>query len=211
MRHFLTALLVVVVLPLIAVGSGFLYFAQSIATERSDIAETADGIVVLTGGALRIDDAMALLAASKARRLLISGVNANTTREQVRGLVSQHAGLFDCCVDLDHDARDTIGNAAETAEWVHGNRFRSLIVVTSAYHMPRTLLELRHALEGVQVTPYPVILDSLHLERWWTSPSTTRLLVLEFFKYLAALTRIHVVEPYLPTLADVPAPGPAGG
>lgn len=115
MRHFLAALLVVVILPLIALGSGFLYFARSITTERSDLTGSADGIVALTGGALRIDDAMALLAASKARRLLISGVNPATPREAVRDLVSQYAGLFDCCVDLDRDARDTIGNAAETA------------------------------------------------------------------------------------------------
>jgi hypothetical protein len=118
MRHFLAALLVVVILPLIALGSGFLYFAESITTERSDLTGSADGIVALTGGALRIDDAMALLAASKARRLLISGVNPATPREAVRDLVSQHAGLFDCCVDLDRDARDTIGNAAESAEGV---------------------------------------------------------------------------------------------
>ena len=211
MRHFLTALLVVVVLPLIALGSGFLYFAQSIATERGDLAETADGIVALTGGALRIDDGMALLAASKARRLLISGVNPDIDRTEVRKLVPQHAGLFDCCVDLGRDARDTIGNAEETAEWVNHNRFRSVIVVTSAYHMPRALEELHNALDGVDLVPHPVILDSLQLERWWTNPSTTRLLVLEYFKYLAALIRIHILVPYLPSLMGVPAPAGAGG
>lgn len=202
MRHFLTALVVVVVLPLIALGSGFLYFAQSVPIERSEISGTADGIVVLTGGALRIDDAMALLAASKARRLLISGVNINTSRDEIRKLVSQHSGLFDCCVDLGRDARDTIGNAQETAEWVTTNRFRSVIVVTSAYHMPRALVELRHALDGVQIIPHPVILDSLHLERWWAHPSTTRLLVLEFFKYVAALIRIHLLELEVPWSRD---------
>jgi uncharacterized SAM-binding protein YcdF (DUF218 family) len=211
MRHFLAALLVVVVLPLIALGSGFLYFTQSIVTERDGPTKTADGIVVPTGGALRIDDAMELLAGSKARRLLISGVNANTTREEVRDLVPKHAGLFDCCVDLGRDARNTIGNAAETAAWADRNRFRSLIVVTSAYHMPRALAELRHALDEIDVVPHPVILESLHLERWWTSASTTRLLVLEYFKYLAALARIHIIVPYMPSLVGAPASGLADG
>ena len=43
----------------------------------------------------------------------------------------------------------TRGNAAETAEWARAHQVRSLIVVTSAYHMPRALAELGRDLPDV--------------------------------------------------------------
>ena len=73
------------------------------------------------------------------------------------------------------------------------------------------MVELRHVLGDVRMTAYPVILDSLHLERWWEEPSTMRLLVSEFFKYLAAIMRIHVIEPHLPWLLDKTAARSSGG
>ena len=95
------------------------------------------------------------------RRLLISGVNERTSRDEIARLNPGQRRLFDCCVDLDYRARNTIGNAIETRRWAERNRFHSLIVVTSTYHMPRTLVELDHALPGIRKVPYAVV----HVER----------------------------------------------
>ncbi|MEJ0070861.1 MAG: 1-acyl-sn-glycerol-3-phosphate acyltransferase [Pseudomonadota bacterium] len=53
-------------------------------------------------------------------------------------------------------ADDTIGNAAETAEFVHSHAIASLRLVTASYHMPRALLELRRALPEVRIVEHPV-------------------------------------------------------
>ena len=151
---------------------------------------SADGITVLTGGADRIDQAMKLLAQGKAKRVLITGVYRATTKEELKQLASQGDQYFACCVDIDKEARNTIDNATETSEWVAQQHFHSVIVVTSNYHMPRALAELGRAMPDVVLIAYPVIDKNVHLDRWWTYPGTTKLLMSEYLKYLPALGRL---------------------
>jgi uncharacterized SAM-binding protein YcdF (DUF218 family) len=160
--------------------------------------QRADGIVVLTGAASRdrIAAGVALLSANYGRRVLVSGVNRDLTREDVRNVSTAVKRLYDCCVDLGFSALDTVGNARETADWAKAMRFSSLIVVTADYHMPRAMLELRALLDrqGVQLQAYPVATQALNARRWWRSPQGTRLLVVEYCKYLAILGRELVLS-----------------
>ena len=170
--------------------AGFFVFVGSIdRTERSPAART-DAIVALTGGAQRIGDAIDLLERGYGNRLLITGVNERTSREEIIARLNPgQRRLFDCCVDLDYRARNTIGNAIETRRWMQGNGFRSLIVVTSNYHMPRTLTELDHVLPSARKVPYAVVTGSIDLDGWWHNPSTARLLAYEYVKLLAVYFR----------------------
>jgi uncharacterized SAM-binding protein YcdF (DUF218 family) len=192
---------------------GFIVFANSVDREHSVPQRSADGIAVLTGGMSRIDEAMKLLAEGKAKRVLITGVNRTTTTEELKELASQGDQYFTCCVDIDKEARNTIDNATETSEWVALHHYGSIIVVTSNYHMPRALAELARVMPGVTLIPYSVVDNNVHLERWWTYPGTTRLLLSEYLKYLPALTRLgatNLVRLVLTggrtTPADVPEP-----
>jgi len=178
------------ILLLVMLVIGFVVFANSIDRERREPAYAADGITVLTGGTSRIDEAMRLLAHGKAKRVLITGVNRGTTREQLKRLASQGDQYFACCVDIDKEARNTIDNATETAQWVALHRYGSIIVVTSNYHMPRALAELARALPDVTLIPYPVVDNNVHVERWWNYIGTTRLLLSEYLKYFPALARL---------------------
>lgn len=178
------------ILLLVMLIIGFIVFANSVDRERVEPAHAADGIAVLTGGVARIDEAMKLLAKGKAKRVLITGVNQTTTKEQLKRLASQGDQYFACCVDIDKEALNTIDNATETAQWAALHRYGSIIVVTSNYHMPRALAELARAIPGVTLIPYPVIDNNVHVERWWTYPGTTRLLLSEYLKYLPALGRL---------------------
>lgn len=117
----------------------------------------ADGIVVVTGGADRIEVALQLLSDGAAERLLISGVHDQTTARSLVTRTQADPALFDCCVDLDHDALDTAGNARETARWAQEQGFSSLLVVTSAYHIPRTTSEIARLLPGVELIPFPIV------------------------------------------------------
>ena len=160
--------------------------------------QRAEGIVVLTGlGAReRMGTGVALLSDNYGRRVLVSGVNRDLTREDIRTATSPVRRLYDCCVDLGFSALDTVGNARETADWARAMRFHSLIVVTADYHMPRAMLELKAVLEpqGVALQPYPVATTALNAKRWWRSPSSARLLVVEYCKYLAILGRELVLS-----------------
>jgi uncharacterized SAM-binding protein YcdF (DUF218 family) len=182
-----------VMLAVVMLVIGFFIFTGSI--ERSQLEpRAADGIAVLTGGAARIDEAMKLLTQQKAKRLLITGVNRTTSTEELKQLASQGDQLFSCCVDIDKEARNTIDNATETSQWVARNHYTSVIVVTSNYHMPRALAELGRVMPGVTLIPYSVVDNNVHLERWWTFPGTTRLLISEYLKYLPALARLGATQ-----------------
>jgi uncharacterized SAM-binding protein YcdF (DUF218 family) len=190
LRLLFDALMLVVVLGLI----GFIVFVTGLERDQRDPERTADGITVLTGGRSRIDEAMRLLAHGKAKRVLITGVNRATTKEELKDLASQGDQLFDRNVDIDREARNTIDNASETSEWVAQHRYSSVIVVTSNYHMPRALAELGRAMPGVTLLPYSVVDPNVRLERWWTYPGTTKLLLSEYLKYLPALGRLGATQ-----------------
>ncbi|MGI8725768.1 MAG: YdcF family protein [Methyloceanibacter sp.] len=180
--------LVLLVVALLCIG--FVVFAMSLDREQSQPYGTADGIVVLTGGVSRIDHAMKLLAQRRAKRVLITGVYVATTKEELKKLASEGDQYFSCCVDIDKNALNTIDNATETSQWVAHNKYGSVIVVTSNYHMPRALAELGRALPGVQLIPYSVVDNNVHLDRWWEYPGSTKLLLSEYLKYLPALGRL---------------------
>jgi uncharacterized SAM-binding protein YcdF (DUF218 family) len=102
--------------------------------------------------------------------------------------------LFRCCIDVGHVARDTIGNADETGQWARERRFKSLIVVTASYHMPRSLAELRRKLPDVELIPYPVQPRNVHVNAWWAHPGTMQLLVMEYLKFMPAFARCYGVQ-----------------
>jgi len=153
----------------------------------------AEGIVVLTGANSnqRIRAAVGLLSEGLGQRVLVSGVNRDVSREQLRTVSKTVRRLYDCCVDLGFTADDTVGNARETAEWAKAMRYDTLTIVTSDYHMPRAMLELRAVLRPPQTTLHSVAVPTATLKsrRWWRSPPATRLMVVEYCKYLAILGR----------------------
>ncbi|USQ94325.1 YdcF family protein [Caulobacter sp. RL271] len=149
----------------------------------------ADGVVVLTGASnVRLEAATRLLEEGKGKRLLISGVNREATRADVQTVTRAVKPIYDCCVDLGFAAANTVGNALETAEWAKSKDYKSLIVVTADYHMPRSMLELSAAMPGVKLYSYPVKTD-LNAHRWWKTTLSARRMIVEYCKYLAILGR----------------------
>ncbi|MGK2741071.1 YdcF family protein [Tepidicaulis sp. LMO-SS28] len=171
---------------------GFVRFIQELEEAPPAALTPADGIVVLTGTPERLPEAVSLLKDGKGKRLLVSGVNPDVTREELRTALKVEENLFACCIDLDWRAADTIGNAAETAAWARKHQMRRLIVVTSAYHLPRALKELEATLPGTELAGYPVFRDQVHIGEWWAYPGTARLLAAEYTKYLVTLARTRL-------------------
>ena len=165
---------------------GFFWFVTRIPDDEIALERNADGIVVLTGGAARISDAIELLASGRGRRLLISGVHPTTTPSEIVRLLPKHEKILACCVDLDR-AVNTVGNATETRRWVNDRGFRSLIVVTSNYHMPRAMAELSHQLPQVALIAFPVVTQKPVLDS-----ANASLLISEYVKYLFAVVRMRI-------------------
>ena len=187
---FLTMTVGVVAALVLTVG--FLWFAFNISTDEPQVDRKADGIVVLTGAASRIPDAIELLAAERGKRLLITGVHRATSTKEVARLTPLYSKFFTCCIDLDRSALNTFGNALETRRWAREHNFNSLIVVTSNWHMPRAMAELSHQLPDTVLIAYPVSSEKVRNEPWWSSLETARFLFAEYLKYLFALTRMSL-------------------
>lgn len=172
--------------------AGFFWFAWQIQTEEVPLERNADGIVVLTGAAARIPDAIELLAAERGKRLLITGVHRDTRAREIARLTPLYSKFFTCCIDLDRSALNTFGNALETKRWAVEHNFNSLIIVTSNWHMPRAMAEMRHQLPQTTLIAYPVISEKVRSESWWSNTETLRLLVGEYLKYLFAHVRMRI-------------------
>ncbi len=172
-------------------AGGFLRFAGEVAalTVPSSL-DGVDGIVVLTGGAERIDRALDLLERGEGERLLISGVNPGTGIASLSRVTGADASLFECCVDLDYAALDTIGNAEMTARWAREHDIGRIALVTSDYHIPRSLIELGGVPDAPEIVPYPVSLEKLWRADGAPSRLGLRLLLSEYAKVLAARARL---------------------
>jgi uncharacterized SAM-binding protein YcdF (DUF218 family) len=181
----------VAVAAFVVAALGFPVFVWSLPRASADPGY-ADGIVALTGGEGRLQAGIELLDQGKGQRLLISGVHEGTSRDQLFAAVGQLSPRSSCCIDLGRSAADTIGNAEETASWVGRHRYRSVIVVTAAYHMPRSMMELRAVLPGTQLVAYPVFPDQVRLSEWWSDPETTGVLAGEYLKFIGSSVRLAV-------------------
>jgi uncharacterized SAM-binding protein YcdF (DUF218 family) len=177
----------------LALVAGFVLFARTVAQYRPSTADRADAIVVLTGGELRLLAGAKLLAEGRGTRLLISGVNPQTTLESLQRISGLPERLFACCVDIDF-ASSTTGNADETSAWAKARKFNKLILVTSSYHMPRSLVELARAMPGVTFLPHPVIPHRLHARQWWLDAYTARVLLWEYLKFLPSAARYSIAR-----------------
>ena len=179
----------------VAIGS-FLHFTHTVRTGAPPaIATPAPGAVVLTGGTGRVNAGVMLLAGGQAKRLLISGVNPRTTEAAIRRAVTgvaddeRLAALFTCCVQLGRQAQDTLGNARETRDWATARGLNRLVVVTSDYHMPRALLEMRRAMPDARLVPWPVATRLLRAEGWHADPAAWRRLLGEWARLVSARAR----------------------
>ena len=124
---------------------GFAWFAIDLPRPADNDAQTGS-VVVLTGGAGRIDRALDILAAKTAGRRLISGVDRDVKPAELAAEYDRPDALFDCCIDLGFQAVDTRSNALEIARWASRRNDQSVRLVTSDWHMRRARLELERAM-----------------------------------------------------------------
>ncbi|MEM9706781.1 MAG: YdcF family protein [Pseudomonadota bacterium] len=181
--------LVFVVFALLIWGGGFAAFLATIPRPGASLGDAApnnSGVVVLTGaGGDRISTAIALVEGGVGERLLISGVNPATSKQEIGALWSGDRTIFDCCVDIDKRATTTTENAAEVRLWAKRHAFETIILVTSDYHIRRAKLELIASMPQARIIAHPV--QSVYFTRAGAPASAKawRVLSAEYAKYLA--------------------------
>lgn len=151
---------------------GFIWFAVLLPQPLDS--RPTDAIVVLTGGAGRIDRGIALLQADTAKRMLISGVDRSVRPGELAAEYDTPEALFACCITLGREAIDTRSNAIETARWLERRDYKTVRLITTDWHMRRAALELRQALPERVAIVYDAVPSR---------PSLT-ILVREYNKYL---------------------------
>jgi uncharacterized SAM-binding protein YcdF (DUF218 family) len=194
MRRFVVFVLIVAVVWL----AGFVRFIVGIPDSPPVNLRETDGIVVLTGGPSRLAEAIALLAAGHSQRLLISGVNERTNDPDLKQSLDINSQtdneLFDCCIDVGRQARDTVGNAQEIAAWARRHNYRSLRVVTADFHIRRSLLEIRRYAPDLVLVPHPVFTENVRPGSWWRNKYAARMLSYEYNKLLAVWFKANIYD-----------------
>jgi uncharacterized SAM-binding protein YcdF (DUF218 family) len=162
----------IIALLLLAWVLGFAWFALFLPQPAA--MDKTDGVVVLTGGAGRIDRGLEVLEKGNARRMLISGVDLDVKPGELAAQYKRPEKLFSCCIDLGFRALDTRSNGLETARWVARNKIKTLRLVTHDWHMRRARLELNLALpdgvtvvnDAVRTQPSLVVLFTEYNKYW---------------------------------------------
>lgn len=188
-RRVAAATLALIVVVLVAWTWGLIQFVAKIPDSVEDESTHTDAIIVLTGGTLRLEKGFELLSARLADRLLISGVDRSVQLDQVLGVAGLEPADLECCITLGYMAEDTGSNARESAAWIRANDVKSVRLVTSGYHMPRSLLEFRSSTPDVRIIPHAVFPEHVVVDEWWSRPGTASLVITEYNKYLLAATR----------------------
>jgi uncharacterized SAM-binding protein YcdF (DUF218 family) len=166
-------------------GLGGLAFWQT-CQRLSQHLEISPYAVVFTGGADRVETGLRLVQEGRVRHLLISGVPAST---DLLMILEAHPAIFRVdpeAITLGTQARDTIGNAVETAAWLRSQSAPEPVctLIDSDFHMPRSLWELRNQLEASWLIQ-PCALSTSN--RPW--PWRVRFFLTEYHKMLGAILR----------------------
>ena len=190
-------LLPIVLLATVAYLAGLVWFVRLIPGEAAEgRRQPTEAIVVLTGGGGRIAEGLDLLAREQGQKLFISGVYRGVEVQQLLQLAQRQPDEMLCCITLGYEAQDTAGNAEETAVWITDQGYRSLTLVTSAHHMPRSLLEFHAALPDTEILPHPVPRPENDNSIVWYWVRAAYAVFSEYNKYLLTQLRLALDETY---------------
>ena len=145
-----------------------------------------EAIVVLTGGRGRISKAIELYKEGKAGVLYVSGANQKASSTTILGSELKQAEQLGLAI-IERKSKDTLENATETLNFIHQKNIKSVILVTSNYHLKRSLYVFKRILpEDVEILGYPVESLKINESNWWKTSIGVELTVGEYIKYLMA-------------------------
>jgi uncharacterized SAM-binding protein YcdF (DUF218 family) len=167
------------------------YFISILPKNVEDLTTRTDAIVVLTGSSCRITTGAYLLAHGYADHLFISGVPEKLSKKVVLlGGTCPSKFAEDELITLlpkttiGHQAKSTVENAEEAGRWIQQNNIKTIRLVTSAMHLPRSLIEFQRQLPDIKIIPHPVMKTTASYKHWYRRWTVFSKLVLEYNKFL---------------------------
>lgn len=182
-KHIILYSVCVMMLLWIIGFCGFCFYAVSLKYVPD---AKVDAVVVLTGGTDRIDSGIQQMNEKELEYILISGVNKIVSEEDILDRVDLHENQK---MTLGYYAENTAQNGLEVADWVQMHGFKSVLLVTSFYHMPRAIFEI-HKHQDVSVVPYPVFPKTFNDSVDWVKTKYAWFLFLEYNKFIV----VHMMD-----------------
>lgn len=169
---------------------GLVVFNHQINQIIPDEDTKTEAIVVLTGGRHRLTEAIRLLNNGMADKLFISGVQKNTSVKDLETMneikIPKNKEII-----LDKIATNTFENARETSIWINKHNIKSIRLVTSNYHMFRSLIEFRRWNKKTEIILHPVFSEKV-ASSWWQSFDSFYFLACEYNKLIIAWLRAFI-------------------
>ena len=167
--------------------SGFCLFNRKINSYVPDYTTKTDAIVALTGGKNRIAESIKILNDGLSDKLFISGVSEKNTIKDIEQ-ATKISAIDESKITLGKKAHNTIENASEAFEWIQNNNIEYIRLVTSYYHIPRSLQEFKLYGLRKKILPHPVYSQNVPRE-WWKNWGTFKLIASEYNKYAIVYIR----------------------
>ena len=166
---------------------GLFYFVEQIPEQSTSIDMETDVIAVLTGGAMRLEEGMEAFANMKAKKILISGVGMGFTKKILLSKTNKSKYFKQINPDniiLSGIASNTSENAVETKLFMDLNHYKTLRLVTSDYHMPRSLLIFKKIMPEITLIAHPVYSKGFQKTGTYLSFSSLKIAAIEYNKTL---------------------------
>jgi len=174
---------------------GLMYFISLVPITQTDKGDViTDAAIVLTGGNKRIEEGFHVLRQKKSKLMFITGVDKAVSKKQIINLYGNSGGVDSNKVEIGKDAKSTRGNAIEAKAWIEKNNIKTITLVTANYHMPRSLLEFKHALPDIKIIAHPVFPDKFKIMELWNNPGSVLLLVKEYNRTLSILYERKIIS-----------------
>lgn len=117
-----------------------------------------DAVIVLTGGPGRIFEGLDIYQKGLADKIFISGVHESVKPQHLDALpqIPQDLKGLIAKENLGYEAKNTIGNATESIEWIIKNRISSIYLVTADFHVLRSYIEFKKIKPDLKINLVPV-------------------------------------------------------
>lgn len=172
--------------------AGLICFNHHINSYQTDMETPTDAIIVLTGGSKRIKEATTLLNKGLSRVLFISGVEKSVSFNEIVNAQKLDINSGNEVV-IDRISKNTVENAIKTNEWIKDNNIKSIRLVTSNYHMPRSYLEFKSQNNGMKIILNPVYSDKVS-DKWWKNKGSFLLIASEYIKFIIVYVKITLLS-----------------
>jgi len=176
-------------------------FKEKILTLQKYPINLSSNVVILTGGTNRIKEGFEVIYKLDKKsisnlKVLVSGTGKGFSKLSLQEKLNPNFDLrlIECCVELDDVSQDTYSNAVETSKWVSKNNIEEILLITSNYHIPRSILEFQNKMPNLKILYYPITPKQHQINNWLKSFETFSLIFIEYCKYIIANVRIKTLR-----------------